>query len=157
MSENYFKASVLYLRYVSVLFAAVCAMSMYFGGFDPWHSLDSLVWHELYGQPQLPEVAKPVFRLMFLLFNWLSILCMLLYYLVATYALVKKERWAFFAFLLVAVFWPSSALLIAIYTSVWSYFLSVALMAILFLPPLLLILPQFLSKKIKLKKQSFKY
>jgi len=146
MSEKYFKASVQYLRYVSISFAAVCAMSMCFGGFDPWHSLDSLVWTEMYGQPVLPDAAKPVFRLMFLLFNWLSILCMLLYYLVATYALAKKEKWACFAFLLVGVFWPIGALFIAIYTSVWSYFLSVALMALLFLPPLLLILPHFTRK-----------
>lgn len=49
MSEKYFIASVQYLRYVSVSFAVVCAILMYFGGFDTWHSLDSLVWNELYG------------------------------------------------------------------------------------------------------------
>jgi len=119
---------------------------MFFVGFDPWHSLDSMIWNDLYGTAELPDVAKPAFTLPFLLFCWLSVLNMILIYLITKYALVKKEVWAFWAIILVGIFWPLGGAIITYYTNAWSYFISVGMMTILFFPPVILLYPHFRAK-----------
>jgi hypothetical protein len=119
---------------------------MFFVGFDPWHSLDSMIWTDLYGSPLLPELAKPAFTLPFLLFSWLSVLSMILMFLVTKYALAKKEQWAFWAIILIGFFWPLGGAIIAYCTGAWSYLISAGMMLVLFFPPVILLFPHFRNK-----------
>jgi len=134
---------VIYLKTASIFGALVCFASMFFGGFDPWHSLDALVWNDLYGEEKLPNEAQPAFHLIFLMFSWLSVISLSLMFLIAKYALPKKEKWAYYALALPAVMWPAGASLITIYTGAYHYFISVAAMTLMLLPPVLLLFPYF--------------
>ena len=146
MSEKLFSAIINYLKIVTCFGAGMCFVLLFFVGFDPWHSLDAMIWNDLYGTPELPEIAEPAFTLVFLVFNWLSVLTMILVFLITKYALVKKERWAYGAIILIGVFWPLGAALITYYTGAWSYFISVGMMTLLFAPPVFLLFPYFRSK-----------
>jgi len=146
MSQKIFIGTINYLKIVSCFGAGICFILMFFIGFDPWHSLDSMIWNDLYGTAELPDVAKPAFTLPFLLFCWLSVLNMILIYLITKYALVKKEVWAFWAIILVGIFWPLGGAIITYYTNAWSYFISVGMMTILFFPPVILLYPHFRAK-----------
>jgi hypothetical protein len=146
MSENKFIGTINYLKVVTCFGAAMCFILMFFVGFDPSHSLDAMIWQDLYGTSELPDIAKPAFNLAFLVFAWLSVLTMILIYLVTKYALAKKEKWAYGAIILIGIFWPLGAAVITLYTKAWSYFISVGMMTILFLPPVILLFPYFCNK-----------
>jgi len=135
------------LKIVSGFGAVMCFLVMFFAGFDPWHSLDAMIWSDLYGTKELPDVAKPAFMLPFLLFCWLSVLTMVLIFLITKYALVKKYIWAYWAIILVGIFWPLGGAVITCYTNAWSYFISVGMMTVLFLPPVILLYPHFRAMK----------
>lgn len=145
-SEKVFNGTVAYLKVVTGFGAGLCFLLMFFIGFDPWHSLDGMIWTDLYGNPDLPEVAKPAFTLPFLLFCWLSVLTMVLMFLIAKFSLARKEKWAFWCFILIGIFWPLGGALITYYTNAWSYFVSVGMMTILFFPPTILLFPHFRDK-----------
>lgn len=147
MAEKFFIGTVKYLKLASSLGAAMCFLLIFFIGFDPMHSLDAMIWQDLYGTSELPEIAKPAFNLAFLVFNWLSVLTMILVYLITKYALANKEKWAYRAIILVGLFWPLGAALITLYTKAWSYFISVGIMTILFFPPVILLYPYFRNKR----------
>lgn len=138
-SEKIFKGTLAYLKLVTGFAAVMCFVLMFFVGFDPMHSLDSMIWTDLYGSKELPEQAKPAFTLPFLLFSWLSVLTMIMLFLVAKYPMEKKEKWAYWCFVLVGIFWPAGGAAITIYTGAASYFVSVGMMAILFFPPVVLL------------------
>jgi hypothetical protein len=146
MNEKIFNGTVSYLKVVTLVSSLMCFLLMFFVGFDPWHSLDEMIWNDLYGSPELPQVAKPAFRLPFLLFSWLSVLSMLLMYFISKYALPKKEKWAYWSVVLIGVFWPLGAAFITYCTNAWSYFVSVGMMLILFFPPVILLYPYFRKK-----------
>lgn len=147
MSDRIFNGTIAYLKVVTASSAAICFMSMFFLGFDPWHSLDGMIWTDLYGSPSLPEEAKQAFTLPFLLFCWLSVLTMILMYLISKYPLARKEHWAYWTVIMIGVFWPVGAAMITIYTRAWSYFVSAGMMTILFFPPVLLLYPYFRGKE----------
>ena len=146
MTEKLFKGTLTYLKAVTGFGAAICFLLMFFIGFDPWKSLDGMIWTDIYGSPELPDVAKPAFTLPFLLFCWLSVLTMILMFLITKYSLAKKEKWAFWSIILIGVFWPMGGAIITHYTNAWSYFISVGMMTALFLPPVILMLPYFINK-----------
>jgi hypothetical protein len=141
-----FNATISYLKIATCFGAAMCFLLMFFVGFDPWHSLDSMIWTDLYGKPELPEDAKKAFALPFLLFCWLSVLTMVLMFLITKYSLAKKETWAFWAIVLIGVFWPLGSTIITYYTKAWSYFVSVGMMTVLFFPPVVMLYPHFRTK-----------
>ncbi|MBY0432729.1 MAG: hypothetical protein K2U26_01315 [Cyclobacteriaceae bacterium] len=147
MSETVFSRTIAYLKAATLLGTFVCLLSIFFVGLDPWHALDRMIWVDLYGNPELPDAAKPAFTLAFLLFSWLSALTMILVFLITKYSLAKKEAWAFGAIILIGIFWPLGGAMIAYYTSAWSYLISVAMMTILFFPPVILLLPHFRSSQ----------
>jgi hypothetical protein len=147
MSEKIFHGTILYLKYVTGFSALMCFVLMFFIGFDPWHSLDGMIWTDLYGTSELPEVAKPAFTLPFLLFCWLSVLSMILTFLIVKYPLARKERWAFWSIVLIGVVWPLGGAVVTWYTKAWSYFVSVGMMTLLFFPPVILLLPHFMGKR----------
>lgn len=146
MSEKIFDGTILYLKLVTGSGAVLCFILMFFVGFDPWHSLDSMIWNDLYGSPELPEIAKPAFALPFLLFSWLSILTMIMIFLITKYPLAKKEKWAYWTIILIGIFWPLGGAIITYYTQAWSYFVSVAMMTVLFFPPVVTLFPHFRNK-----------
>jgi hypothetical protein len=135
------------LKAVTCIGAAICFTVMFFIGFDPWHGIDAMIWRDLYGTSDLPDLAKPAFTLAFLVFTWLSVLTMILVYLITKYALAKKEKWAYSAILLIGIFWPLGAAVITVYTKAWSYFISVGMMTIMFFPPVVLLYPYFRNKR----------
>jgi len=147
MKQKVFIGTINYLKIVSGFGAVMCFLVMFFAGFDPWHSLDAMIWSDLYGTKELPDVAKPAFMLPFLLFCWLSVLTMVLIFLITKYALVKKYIWAYWAIILVGIFWPLGGAVITCYTNAWSYFISVGMMTVLFLPPVILLYPHFRAMK----------
>jgi hypothetical protein len=142
-SEKIFNGTVAYLKIATGFGAAQCLLVMFFVGFDPWHSLDGLIWTDLYGSAELPAAAKPAFSLAILLFSWLSVLMMAIMHLVARYPLARKEKWAYWAYVLIGIFWPLGGAIITCYTHAWSYFASVAIMTLMFLPPVVLLFPHF--------------
>ncbi len=146
MSERVFHATISYLKIIACLGAGMCFVLMFFISFDPWNGLDAMIWKDLYGTTTLPDIARPAFNLIFLMFTWLSVLTMILLFLVTKYALAKKEKWAYGAVILIGVFWPLGATMITLYTAAWSYFISVAAMTALFLPPVILLYPFFSIK-----------
>jgi hypothetical protein len=146
MSEKIFRGTIAYLKIVTGFGALLCFVLMFFTGFAPWHSLDGMIWIDLYGSPELPEVAKPAFTLPLLLFCWLSTLTMVLIFIITKYSLARKEKWAFWAVAMIGFFWPLGAALITCYTKAWSYFISAGMMAVLFFPPVMLLFPHFRSK-----------
>lgn len=147
-SEKIFEGTLMYFKLVTAFGSVMCFALMFFVGFDPWHSLDSMIWKDLYGKPEIPIEAKHAFTLPFLLFSWLSVLTMLMLFLIAKYPLAKKEKWAYWCVVLVGVFWPLGGAVITYYTGAWSYFVSVGMMTVLFLPPVLLLFPYFKSDKV---------
>lgn len=142
-SENVFQGTIIYLKIVTGFCAFMCFVLIFFIGFDPWHSLDKMIWSDLYGSPILPDSAKPAFTLMFLLFAWLSVLTMVILFLITKYSLSKKEKWAYWVIMMVEFLWPLGGSLITFYTHAWSYFISIGVMTLLFLPPVLLLFPFF--------------
>ena len=145
-SEKVFKGTITYLKVVTGFGAALCFSLMFFVGFDPWHSLDGMIWTDLYGSPDLPEAAKPAFTLPFLLFCWLSVLTMILMFLITKFSLSRKEKWAFWCLILIGILWPTGGAVITYYTNAWSYFVSVGMMTLLFFPPIILLFPHFRKK-----------
>ena len=154
MSEKVFYGTITYLKISTSFGAVMCFLFMFFIGFDPWHSLDGMIWLDLYGSTNLPDIAKPAFTLPFLLFCWLSVLTMILIFLITKYALVKKEKWAFGAVILIGFFWPLGGAIITCYTNAWSYFVSVGIMTFLFFPPVILLYPHLYQKCNDKKKTS---
>jgi hypothetical protein len=146
MREKVFKTTITYLKAVTGFSALMCFILIFFIGFDPWHSLDEMIWTDLYGSPTLPDVAKPAFTLPFLLFCWLSVLTMIVLFLITKYSLAKKEKWAYWVIILIGLFWPLGGAIITYYTNAWSYFVSVGMMTILFFPPVILLFPHFRNK-----------
>ncbi len=146
MREKVFKTTITYLKIVMGFSALMCFILMFFIGFDPWHSLDGMIWTDLYGSPTLPDVAKPAFTLPFLLFCWLSVLTMIVLFLITNYSLAKKEKWAYWVLILIGLLWPLGGAIITYYTNAWSYFVSVGMMTILFFPPVILLFPHFRNK-----------
>jgi hypothetical protein len=146
MSEKVFQGTITYLKGATLMGMVACILSIIFVGIDPWHSLDGLIWMDLYGTPTLPKEAEPAFALAFLLFSWLSILTMMVVFLVAKYALVNREKWAYWVVVLMGTCWPMGGALITWYTKAWSYGISVAMMTILFFPPVVLLYPHFFKK-----------
>lgn len=146
MREKVFKTTITYLKVVTFFSALMCFILMFFIGFDPWHSLDGMIWTDLYESPTLPDVAKPAFTLPFLLFCWLSVLTMIILFLITKYALAKKEKWAYWVIILIGLLWPLGGAIITYYTNAWSYFVSVGMMTILFFPPVILLFPHFRNK-----------
>ncbi len=143
MKEKIFKLTLIYLKASAIMGTLACLSSLYFVGIDPWHSLDGLIWTDLYGTPELPAAAKPAFTLAFLLFSWLSALTLIMVFLITHFALARREKWAYWAIVLMGVFWPLGGALITCHTGAWSYFISVAMMAMLFLPPVVILFPHF--------------
>ncbi|MFN0173681.1 MAG: hypothetical protein ACKVU0_03445 [Saprospiraceae bacterium] len=142
-SDKLFNATIHYLKIVTLFATVMCVVMLYFQSFDPMHGLDGMIMNDLYGTTTMPDAARPLFNLMFLLFDWLSVLSMFTIYLVVRYGLAKKERWAYFAYLLIGVFWPLGAGVIAWYCGASSYYVSVAIMTVLFMPPAILLFPHF--------------
>lgn len=145
-SDKVFSGTITYLKFATLFGALMCFALMFFKGFDPAHSLDSMIWNDLYKQPRLPEVAMPAFELPFLLFSWLSVLSLLMLYLIAKHALAKKEKWSYWCFAMIGAGWPIGAVAITFHTQAWSYFVSAGMMTVLFFPPLLLLYPFFFRK-----------
>jgi hypothetical protein len=146
-TDKIFNGTINYLKIVSSISAAGSFMMLFTGGFDPSRSLDSLIWSDLYGTTDLPDAAKPAFSLAFLVFCWLSVLTFIMFYYIVKFPLARKEKWAYGCLVLVGVGWQLGAAAITLYTKAWSYFLSVGLMTVLFLPPVLLLFPYFRDKK----------
>jgi hypothetical protein len=146
-SEKIFNGTISYLKVVFLFGSLMCFVLMFFIGFDPWHSLDSMIWSDLYGQKTLPENCKSAFELPFLLFSWLSVLSMLMLYFISKYPLAQKQQWAFWCIVLIGIFWPGGAAVITYYTQAWSYFVSVGMMTLMFFPPVLLLYPHFRNRK----------
>ena len=142
-SDKIFNAVIQYLKVVTLFATLMCVVMLYFMSFDPMHGLDSMILTDLYGTPVMPDAARPIFNFMFLLFDWLSVLSMFTIYLVVRYGLAKKERWAYLAYLLIGVLWPIGAGVIALFCGTNSYFVSVAIMTLLFTPPAILLIPYF--------------
>jgi len=145
-SERIFQGTLVYLKLVTIFGAGFCLLSMFFIQFDPWHYLDTMIWNDIYENPKLPDVVKPAFNFLFLLFSWLSVLTMILIFLITKYALAKKEKWAFWAIILIGFFWPLGGTIITYYTHAWSYFISVGVMTLLFFPPIILLYPHVHNK-----------
>lgn len=143
MSDKVFNSTIVYLKIVTGFGAVFCLLPLFFMGFDPWHSLDKMIWMDLYKSPELPDAAKPAFTFTFLLFNWLSVLTMILIFLITKYSLAKREQWAFGSLILIGFFWPLGGAVVTYYTSAWSYFFSVGIMSILFIPPIILLYSHF--------------
>lgn len=142
-NDKLFTATIQYLKIVTLSATAMCVVMLFFLSFDPMQGLDSMILNDLYGSPTMPDAARPLFNFMFLLFDWLSVLSMLTVYFVVRYGLAKKERWAYLAYLLIGIFWPLGAGVIAWYCGASSYFVSVAAMTVLFAPPAVLLFPYF--------------
>jgi len=146
MENKRFNFAIRYLQLIVVFSGGFCFAMMFFRGLDPWHGLDQLLWTDLYGQPQLPEQARPAFLLIFWLFCWLSVLTFSLFYLIVSYPLRNKEKWAYHALLLTGVFWPAGGVVIALLSSATSYILSSGMMALLFWPAMAILRPHFKNK-----------
>jgi hypothetical protein len=147
MGETNFHTAVAYLKYACIFGALFCFVSILSGGFDPWHSLDALVWRDLYGSEELPAEAKPAFRLIFMMFAWLSVIAMCMMFMITKYAIIKKEKWAFVAVALQVILWPAGACAITLYTGAYHYFISVGAITFMLLPPLLMLYPYFRNKE----------
>jgi len=141
MAEKIFNRTIQYFKISTISGVFICILSIVFNGLDPFHSLDGMLWNDLYNTSTLPDISKPVFNLFFLLFTYISIIVMILLFLITKYALSKKEKWAYFCIVLIGVFWPIGGSIITIYTKAWSYFISVGMMTVLFLPPVILLYP----------------
>jgi hypothetical protein len=144
--EKTLSSIISYLKVATGFGAVICLIMMFFVGFDPWHSLDKLIWSDLYGSTELPELARPAFTLAFLLFCWLSVLTMVLMFLITKYALSRKEKWGYWSLMLVGILWPLGGAVITYYTGAWSYFVSVAAMTVMFFPAVILLYPYFRNK-----------
>ena len=147
MSEKVFQGPINYLKIVTSFCALMCLLIIFFVGFDPWHSLDAMIWTDLYGSPILPDIAKPAFALSFLLFCWLSVLSMVMLFLITKYSLSKKEKWAYGVIVLIGFLWPLGGSIITYYTNAWSYFISIGMMTALFFPPVVILFPFFKKQK----------
>ena len=147
MANKRFNFAIRYLQLIAVFSGGFCFAMMFFQGLDPWHGLDQLLWMDLYGRPQLPEQAKPAYLLIFWLFCWLSVLTFSLLYLIVTYPLRNRETWAYHALLITGICWPAGGAVIALLSGATSYFISVGMMALLFLPVIIILWPFFKSDK----------
>ena len=138
-----FEFSLRWLRLVSLLSAGFCFAMIFFGGLDPWHALDGLIWEDLYGSAELPGPAQPAYLLIFRLFCWLSVLSFSLLFLIVKHALMKRERWAYLAVLLTGAGWPFGRACLALSCKAYSYLFSSLLTGLLFFPPLIQLYPYF--------------
>jgi hypothetical protein len=145
--EKRFLYLIRYLELICLFSAAFCLVMMYMLRFDPWQSLDSLLWKDLYGSPQLPQIALPAYEFIFRLFCWLSLITFSLLFLIVHYPLRNREKWAFYAILFIALAWPAGAALSAFLSEAYSYLFSATAMLVLFLPPVLLLYPYFRAEK----------
>lgn len=146
MTERRFIAGVNYLKAVTAFCALACIASLSSVGFDPWHSIDRMVWNDLYRTDHLPAVAAPAFEMIVLLFSWLSFIMFLMLFLITKYALAKRESWAYYSLTLPGFAWPAGAACISICTGANHYLISVGAMAILFIPPMVILFPYFRAK-----------
>lgn len=138
-----FAFALRWLRLISVMSAGFCFGMIFFNGLDPWHALDQLIWTELYGKPEIPETAVPAYRLIFRLFCLLSLFTFFLLYQITDHPLKNRESWAFTAVWITGLGWPLGSAAIALFCGAYSYLLSSAMTGLLFLPPLLLLIPHF--------------
>jgi hypothetical protein len=68
-------------------------------------------------------------------------------YLIVTYTLRNRETWAYHALLLMGICWPAGGAVIALLSGATSYFISVGMMALLFLPVIVILWSFFKSDK----------
>jgi hypothetical protein len=130
---------ITWMKFATLFMGLYCIAAMFFLGFDPWHSLDGLIFRDLGIDGELTPETRSVFRFVFLLFNLLSVVCALLQYFLVTRGLAKGEVWAGNALLAGMLIWVLGAIAVALATKVYIYLVSVAMMAFLFLLPLALI------------------
>lgn len=138
-TERLFHGLIAYFKYSSIfglLFTFVCS---FFISFDPFHGLESMIMTDLYGSMNMPDEARPVFNFAFLLFCLISILMFVMQYYIVKFALAKKEAWAYNVIVICILLWLTGASVIAVYTHATSYFVSIGMMGLLYVPALVLL------------------
>ena len=141
-NNKLFSVLLAYLRVSTIFMSVFCFAALFFVGFDPWHSLDGMIFHDLgiKGEPS-PE-TKGVFTFVFSLFNLLSVVCALMMYFLLTKGVAKGQLWACNVLLVGMLVWVLGAIGIAMSTKVYVYLVSAAMMAFLFLVPFALLRAQ---------------
>ena len=136
-SHRLFVLTIRYLQVSLVFGILVCLVSAFYLSFDPLgpQGLEGLIVTDLYGNSEMPGGARPMFEFMFLLFDGLSILSFAMLLMVVSIPLYRREKWAFWCYLLLGLGWPLAGAAIALVSGAHSYFYSVSIMVMLFLPP----------------------
>lgn len=138
-TEKLFKILIAYFKYSTLfglLFTFICS---FFISFDPFHGLESMIMTDLYGNVNMPDLARPAFNFAFLLFCLASVLLFVMQYYVIRFALAKKEPWAYNVMVICITLWIVGASAIAMYTNASSYFVSVGVMILMYVPALVLL------------------
>lgn len=142
--DKLFKSTIAYYKIVTAFSAVMCFVLFFYKSFDPVRGLEQMIVNDLYGTKVMPAEARPIFEFVFLLFDLLSFLTLALQYMVIHFALQKREKWAYYSMFLIGLGWPIAAALISLQCGTNSYFISVGMMTVLFLPPLVVLKKYFI-------------
>lgn len=127
-----------YLKFMTIVGIIFSVLGWVLYHFDPWGSLDSLLWADLYGQPTLPAAAEPAFQFAFSLFCLISIVALIMQYAILKYVVEKGEAWGAKVLLAGMIVWVLGAVDIAFREGAKSYLVSATFMTVLFIPALLI-------------------
>jgi hypothetical protein len=129
--------SVVVFEWMIVMGTIFCFVSLFSGSFDPQGGLETMISTDLYGQPALPDAARPMYRFVFALFAWISVVTFVMEWGIVRFALRRGEAWAFWVLLVGHVLWSIGAVGIAFATGARSYLWSAAIVSAITLPPFL--------------------
>ena len=114
---------ILYLKVVSLFFAAQGLLWAFIGSFDPFGMYDSLMAEAFFGKPNLPAPAERVFRFILAPFGTTTAGYFLLQYYITSYGFARQEKWAYKAicnaFLLWFVLDTTLSLFHQAYFNIW--------------------------------------
>jgi len=90
--DKLFTSTISYLKLVTAFAGVMCFVLIFYQSFDPMGGLEMMIVNDLYQTDTLPESARPMYRFVFLLFDWLSVMALAAQYLVIHFALEKSKN-----------------------------------------------------------------
>jgi len=96
---------VKYLKFISILFAAMGLMWMIVGSFDPFGMYDTAFAQSFWNRDTLPQDAQTAFRFILGPFGATMAGYFTLQYFIAKHAYAKKEIWGYNAILIAFFIW----------------------------------------------------
>ena len=138
-----FSKWIVYLKCISLFFAAQGLLWAIIGSFDPFGIYDSLMAKTFFNQPALPPDAERVFRFILAPFGATSAGYFVLQYFIAAHAFASQQKWGYQAIVAAFLLWFITDTSLSFYHGAYFNIWMANIPALLLMLPVIIFTRQF--------------